>query len=221
MLAFARPGGYAHCEVSTTIAPHAVDAGDHVVQFYEHDEELIDGVGDYLIEGLAAGAVEIVIATLAHREAFEERLRDAGVDTTASPHEGGALLWLDAAAILSSFTGEAGIERDLFFARVGSLVELAAAGGRPVRLYGEMVALLWEAGDVGAAIELETLWNELGDRVPFSLYCAYRSDAAGADERADALARVCHLHSAVVEKTEAELPGTSRPTVRRRATRAD
>src|SRR5215213_10199932 len=52
-----------------------------------------------------------------------------------------------------------------------------------------MVALLWEAGDVLAAIDLETLWNELaGERL--SLYCAYRSDSVMGHEQAGALHEV-------------------------------
>ncbi len=61
-----------------------------------------------------------------------------------------------------------------------------------------MVALLWEAGDVIGAIELETLWNELATEVPFSLYCAYRSESVAGHEHADALQQVCHLHDAAV-----------------------
>jgi anti-sigma regulatory factor (Ser/Thr protein kinase) len=61
-----------------------------------------------------------------------------------------------------------------------------------------MVALLWDEGNVAAAIELETLWNELGTQVPFSLYCGYRSASVGGHQNAEALEQVCHLHSAVV-----------------------
>jgi anti-sigma regulatory factor (Ser/Thr protein kinase) len=91
------------------------------------------------------------------------------------------------------------VDRDGFFDVVGSIVRAAAATGRPVRAYGEMVALLWDAGDVVAAIDLETLWNELSTEVGFALYCAYRSDSVFGHEHADAVERVCHLHSAAEE----------------------
>jgi anti-sigma regulatory factor (Ser/Thr protein kinase) len=70
--------------------------------------------------------------------------------------------------------------------------------GRPVRAFGEMVGLLWDRGDVSAAIELETLWNALAAELPFSLYCAYHADSMAGHEHADALHEVCHLHSALV-----------------------
>jgi anti-sigma regulatory factor (Ser/Thr protein kinase) len=68
-----------------------------------------------------------------------------------------------------------------------------------VRIYGEMVALLWDAGNVTAAIALEALWNDLGRRLPFSLFCAYDADTMGGEDCADSFRHVCHLHSAVVD----------------------
>ena len=179
--------------MSSVIEHNAVEAGDHVVQFYETDAELIEGAGGYLADGARAGAVAIVIATEAHREALEGYLRDAGVDIAA-----GTVVSLDAAATLAQFTRDRCVDRDAFFEIIGPLVRTAAATGRPVCAYGEMVALLWEAGDVIGAIELETLWNELATEVPFSLYCAYRSESVAGLEHADALQQVCHLHDAAV-----------------------
>ena len=49
----------------------------------------------------------------------------------------------------------------------------SAKAEQPVCVFGEMVWLLWDAGQVNAAIEVETLWNELGHQYPFSLLCAY------------------------------------------------
>ena len=160
------------------LEPHT---GDHVVQFYEDDAALVDGAGGYLSDGFAA---RIVIASEAHREAFEAKL-------------GGDAVWLDAATTLESFMRGGRIDREAFFEVVGGAVRQAHATGRPVRAFGEMVALLWEAGDVVSAIELEGLWNELATQVPFGLYCAYRSQSVKGHAQADALERVCHLHSAV------------------------
>jgi anti-sigma regulatory factor (Ser/Thr protein kinase) len=88
--------------------------------------------------------------------------------------------------------------RNAFFEVIGGVIRDAVGTGRPVRAYGEMVALLWDVGDVLAAIDLETLWNELAGELPFSLYCAYHSESVAANEHADALHDVCRLHSAVV-----------------------
>ena len=66
-------------------------------------------------------------------------------------------------------------------------------------VYGEMVAVLWESGDVLAALELETLWNNLRAGVPFALLCGYPSHALGGEQLACDVLSVCHLHSEVAE----------------------
>ena len=173
---------------------------DHVVQFYEHDDDLAAGVGPYLVEGIQAGGAAIVIATEAHRQAFAARLAAAGIDPALargglSP-TGPALVMLDAREVADSLLGDGRIATARFAELIGDLVRGAAVGGRPVRAYGEIVAVLWAEGHVRAALELEELWNGLGREVEFSLYCAYPRSwvAAGSD----AFHQVCRRHSGVV-----------------------
>jgi anti-sigma regulatory factor (Ser/Thr protein kinase) len=84
---------------------------------------------------------------------------------------------------------------DRFDATIGELVRGAAAEGRPLSVYGETVSLLWDAGMVAAAIELEEFRNALGRDVAFTLLCGYRSPSLGAAKSADAIREVCCLHS--------------------------
>jgi anti-sigma regulatory factor (Ser/Thr protein kinase) len=171
--------------------------GDHVVQFYERDEDLVAGVGRYLLDAAGEAAAAVVIATEAHRDAFARHLGAQGLDVAAA-RENGSLVLLDAATTLDRFTPEGRIDREVFFEVIGGVLRDAGRDGRAVRAYGEMVALLWDAGDVLAAIDLETLWNELAAELPFSLYCAYRSESVVGHEHAEALHEVCRLHSSVV-----------------------
>lgn len=60
-----------------------------------------------------------------------------------------------------------------------------------------MVSLLWDAGLIDAAVELEVLWNELGVQYPFSLLCAYSAQPAAYAHQLDALTEVCHAHTQV------------------------
>jgi anti-sigma regulatory factor (Ser/Thr protein kinase) len=171
---------------------------DHVVQFYERGDELVGAVSGVVGAALTSGDAVVVVATPDHRAGFAAALDEAGIDVAAA-RGAGLLLEADAAATLARFVHEEGIDADAFDDIVGGLVREASAGGtRSVRVYGEMVALLWEAGSVAAAVALEELWNGLATRVPFSLLCAYPAPAVDDDASLAALARVCHLHSAVV-----------------------
>ena len=156
------------------VAPGLAGAAQrgHVVQFYAREWELAAGVGGYLAEALDAGCAVVVVATPAHRLAFESYL--AGVDANvAAARADGRYHAIDAAALLHRFAEAGQVDPASFEAEVGQVIRAAGAGGRPVRLYGEMVALLWEAGQLNAALELEGLWNDLARDIPFGLYCGY------------------------------------------------
>ena len=99
-----------------------------------------------------------------------------------------------------------GLDRAAFDRVIGTLIGQAGAGGRPVRAYGELVALLWDDGLVNDAAQLEGMWEELGRRHPFSLFCGYRADSVTRD--IDAFAEVCRLHEEVVGSPAA--PGRPR-----------
>jgi anti-sigma regulatory factor (Ser/Thr protein kinase) len=193
-----------------------VGGGEHVVQFYDQDDELARAVGDYLSAAVTAGEIAIVIATEAHRRAFEAEMADAGVDTGRARREG-SILWLDAAETLGRFVHEGQVDRRLFREVVGSLVRAAAQTGREIKAYGEMVALLWDAGDVLGAIELEKLWNGLAVELSFSLFCAYHIHSVAGEEHADALHEVCRLHTAVIDEAKARFrAGPDAPLAARR-----
>ncbi len=74
----------------------------------------------------------------------------------------------------------------------------AAEGGRRVRAFGEMVALLWTEGNQAAAIRLEELWNELAQTRTFCLYCAYCLDSFGDTAHTAPFTHICTQHSRVI-----------------------
>lgn len=175
----------------------SVQPGEHLVQFYDREPELVQSVGRYVIDGARAGDVAVLIATEAHRSAFVAELEQAGIDLAQASRDG-EIVMLDAAATMSSFTRGGRIDGEGFMRVIGGVLRDAARTGRGIRAYGEMVAPLWDAGNVLAAIELEKLWNELGRELPFTLLCVYHSESVSGHEHVDALERVCHLHSAIM-----------------------
>jgi MEDS: MEthanogen/methylotroph, DcmR Sensory domain len=177
----------------------AVGPRDHVVQFYGADDELAVTAGGYLADGIRSGDGILVVATAPHRRVFAATLAGAGIDP-ARERDAGRLLMEDAAGLLDRFLVGGELDRERFHSVAADLILRAAAGGRPVRVYAEMVALLWDAGQVGLAVELEALWNGLGALLPFALLCAYPSRLMTGAETADAAREVCLLHSAVVRE---------------------
>ena len=181
----------------------------HVVQFYDRDEELAASAGDYLAEAIAEGGAAVVVATPARCAAFETHLAAGGVDVAAA-RPGGTLVCLDARRLARLLTRAGQIDRAGFDAHIRPAIQAAGEAAGPVRVYGEVVALLWAAGHVNAALELEGFWNELGREIPFSLYCGYPQyrELVESSQHPDAVGEVCRLHSEVVGAPA--LPGDAR-----------
>lgn len=175
-------------------APH-----DHLVGIYEDARQLVDGVVDLVAPGLAAGESAVVVATELHTRGVVSQLRELGTDVDAALREE-RLLLVDAAELLATFRTADGPDRQHFRGQVGALLERStatAATGR-VRVFGEMVRLLWEEGDVAGALVLEDLWNELLWGRGATLLCGYPADAFAHERSTDAFQAVCDRHSEVV-----------------------
>jgi hypothetical protein len=168
---------------------------DHVVVFYRDEQELVEQVSEYLRPAAQEDGVAIVVATPGHRRAFEERLAGAGL---AAARQRGSYLTLDAAEAIRGFMVGDWPDPASFWQAINPLLWQAVTAGKPVRVFGEMVSLLWDAGLISAAIEVEAMWNELGGQYPFSLLCAYPAQPVSCAHHLDALAEVCRAHTHVI-----------------------
>ncbi len=170
---------------------------DHVVLFYRDEAELADQVSGHLLRAIRGGGSAVVIATHARRLALSERLSGAGMDIAAERQKG-SYAALDAARTLEEFVTGGWADPAMFWRSVSPVIARAAAAGQPVRVFGEMVALLWDAGLTDAAIEVEAMWNELAAQYPFSVVCGYAESAVSDAAAFDALTEICGAHVAVM-----------------------
>ena len=175
----------------------------HDVQLYSTDVHLTATVADFLAAGVRMGQPVVVIATEAHRRAFQEELRARGLDMDAlmSDRDG---IWLDARTTLSAFMEGRLPDREMFMATVGNVFEqvLKKRYYLIVRGYGEMVDLLWKDGNTEGALQVEALWNELADKYAYSLLCGYAMDNFLCEAGVEGFRRVCeqHTHALPFEK---------------------
>lgn len=163
----------------------------HAVCFYDAEVELSRVVADHLVPALAGGGTAVVAATAEHTVSFAERLADAGYDPATA---GGRLLVVDAEAVATELVSGGGVDRARFDDTVGSLMARAGGSSGPVKVYGEIVAVLWEREQQGAALAVESLWNELLARQRFDLLCAYPSTI---EVDPPQMAGLCATHDAV------------------------
>jgi len=169
----------------------------HVVQFYETDPFLCAAVTRFVGAAVAGGDVALVIATQRHREQIGTELGRRGFDLELARGQG-YYVALDAAEILSQITVDGKPDPARFAEVVGGLISRGQAEGRRVRVFGEMVALLWDSGKTDAAIRLEELWSGLAQALPFSLLCAYPIRAFDRASDEAPFRRICGEHSHVL-----------------------
>jgi signal transduction histidine kinase len=105
---------------------------------------------------------------------------------------------LDAAELLNAIMRDGAPQPDCFAAIVGEIVARAAEGERRVRIFGELVALLWAEEKYAGALALENLWNELRQTHSFTLLCGYPLSSFGGEALAEPLSEVCAEHSRVI-----------------------
>jgi len=174
----------------------------HAVLFYRGGDGFAGHVGAHLLEALRAGGVAVVIATPAHRDAIAGELARAGADVAAA-RAAGRYVALDAIEMMDRFMVADWPNAASFWQAISPVLRQAAGAGAPVHVFGEMVALLWDFGQVNAAIEVEAMWNEIGAQYPFSLLCGYPAGSVSGAAHQDALAEVCRVHAAAV----GDIPG--------------
>jgi hypothetical protein len=185
----------------------SVDA-THLVRFYSGPQRLAESLSSIFADSLMKGETVVVVAAPDHRDALDSALSDAGVNLAAE-YRAGRYLPVDAEQTLARFMTPMGPDPDLFRSAVGSTIEKARRRTGSVSAYGEMVGVLAERGDLTAALELETLWNEVLQLHPFRLLCGYPREIVG--NVSPAFDSICAAHDAVLvsrEPTEPTLSAT-------------
>jgi hypothetical protein len=174
--------------------------GDHIVQVYQDRAFLASAVAEYVGTGLRKGEAAIVIARPDHADAFRYALGALGIDLEAALGSG-QLRLLDAETTLQRFLHKGTPQWVPFREIVGGAIADARCQFPVVRAYGEMVDILWQRGERGAAIRLEEFWNELGKLQTFSLFCAYYLDNLDGDAYAG-LDCICKVHNHLIPARE-------------------
>jgi hypothetical protein len=177
--------------------------GDHIVQVYQDRKFLAEAVSEYLGIGLERGEAGIVIARPEHRADFESGLAGRGIDVEGAK-QSGQLRFFEAQATLDQFMVDGKPDWNSFHAVVGGAIAELKLQYPAVRAYGEMVDVLWQRGERGAAIRLEELWNELGKLQTYSLFCAYYMDNLDPKAYRGPLECVCKVHTHLIPTRDYE-----------------
>jgi hypothetical protein len=173
----------------------AQSGGQHVCQFFDTDESRADAVGAFLAEGLRNGERVLVVARPVHWAAIADRLASAHIPVEQEIGRG-TLIVKDAMDTLRRLTRRGVPDAAAFDGTVGTAVRGLSELG-PLRIFGEMVDILAQRGELDEAIALEALWNELGRATPYVLMCAYAAANFVSPAAHRPLRDICAAHSDV------------------------
>jgi hypothetical protein len=185
-------------------APHWADMGerDHFVQIYSHEQQIIEAVAGYFVNGVRFNEACIMIGTPEHNRQIEKLVRyiEPRVDAAIAD---GSFIILDAHETLSEFMVDGKPSKDLFEDVVGGIIKKAGGMRKRLRAFGEMVAILADSRNGAAAVELEMLWNALAKSLHFRLFCVYPHQTLLHPDAAPHYDTICSAHTHVIGQTVA------------------
>jgi MEDS: MEthanogen/methylotroph, DcmR Sensory domain len=169
----------------------------HAVRFYESDRSLAVIVAEFLHAGFTDNQPGIVVATPTQRAAVLRELHGRSLDVVELQRSQ-TLLMLDARDTLATFMIDGKPDEASFMDRMSEVIERACKGRSDctLRIFGQMVDVLWQQDEHEAAIRLEMLWNQLAQTKSYSLLCGYAMGHfyKDADAKVD---EVCAQHTQV------------------------
>ena len=172
----------------------------HHLQLFDSSRSLAETVCGFLMAGFERGEAMLVVATPEHRELLTRKLEEAGLNIREATRAN-RFVMLDASQTLDKFMRQDVPNPIAFDEVVGTLVGRLSSDRR-VCIYGEMVDVLAAQGKYKAAHALEELWNALGEREWFTLFCGYASGHFGDPKSAKMLNEICNAHSHLHRKKD-------------------
>jgi hypothetical protein len=170
---------------------------DHSVQIYDDDAVFLDALEGFVGGALRRGEAAVVIATPGHRNALRNRLIAQGLNVDAAAGQD-RYIALDVSEMLGQFMRDGWPDEELFKTSVNNILDRARGSEhRPVRAFGEMVAVLWAQGHSGATVSLEHLWHSLCREEAFALFCAYPRSGFTKDAM-ESMREICAAHNKVL-----------------------
>ena len=168
----------------------------HIVYPYTNDRQVAEAVCLFTTAGLRQGGAVLLVMADSHCAPVRERLEEEGFDL-AKLESTGRLVCEDAETLLGSFLFDGIIDEHRFKTTIGDMIlkTRGSDGNRPVRVFGEMVDLIWTSNP-NATERLEQLWNEVIEEHSVPLLCAYSLGGSRPAALSNALLK-CHSHAIV------------------------
>lgn len=172
----------------------------HEAGFYADESSLLDGYAMFIAGALDAGNGLVMVFSPLRRNRLKQPLRARGIDLDRALTDG-RCLWMDVAAVLSSFMVGDRVDEGRFWSAATAVIMEAARISRvdPPRLSacGECAPTLLQDGLTDAAIQLEQLWDDVTRTFNVDIFCPYSCHGLQCDDGSQVFRDLRASHSAV------------------------
>jgi len=163
----------------------------HVLQLYQEESRLLDGLTEFVAAGLRADDAVVVIASEPRWKLLVEQLRKSGI--AAHEHVLRGQLRLFGLHVVLGVASN----RQRFNEVMNGILALARARHARVRVFSEMTDALWRSGGRASARRCEHYWQALLGVHEFQLLCACPIDSLEGDTYDGTLQALCAEHTHV------------------------
>lgn len=168
---------------------------EHVGQFFDEPANVGRAAAAFLLDEARPDTTLLIVAKPVHWRAIADELERRGYALEPRMLDG-RLHVLDSTQTLLRMLTEGAPDSALFESVIGTLVsDLAHASPGGLRIFGDMVDVLADRGNLADACFLETCWNRLAQDVQFALFCGYTSMNLASPRTAHLRRAICHSHT--------------------------
>lgn len=169
---------------------------EHRIGLYDTDAFLVSTVAAFVRDAFAVGAIVDVLLLPSHQQALSDLLTASGIDVDAAI-ERGRFVPVDAEELLRELMNGGRFDRSVYITAAEEQLRAARQQGRELHICGNLVSLLWGAGDIATVLALEGLVNELPAVQDLRLLCMYDASVFHGDGGPDHFLSVCRQHARV------------------------
>lgn len=182
-------------------------SGNQTVQICLNENSQIDLVTSYIKDGLLNGEAVILIAKPELRQILKSKMGAFSFNgkNIQELQVQGQIKFFDAESVLSTLRVDGILEEDLFYEGVAMPIYNAKSIYGKVRVFGEMVDILWKERQHDMAIQLESFWKNLFNTQELTFLCTYTLNKLSPNSFDEELERICKYHSHLVPVVDCDL----------------
>ena len=170
-------------------------APEHVGQLFDEPASLGRSAAAFLLDNATPDTTLLIVAKPAHWRVIADELERCGYPLESRMLDG-RLYVLDSTSTVLRLLTDGAPDSARFDSVIGSFVgELASESPGGLRIFGDMVDVLADRGNLRDACIFEGWWNRLARSVPFSLFCGYSSMNLAGPGTVNMRRAICHLHT--------------------------